>query len=161
MEKQTLKDSKMDYQSIFHCHTRGLHVFPCQRLEDSNGNVIFEECATPRMIRKTTYISDKDWQKSNRVWCYENCGTAPGHYKVFSIDVTYLSEENLREYFELRPLHLILHDLEQHPQTFGILESCTKNKKVCEILREYKTGKKILEENGLSVKVLDTETNYR
>ena len=160
MEKQALKDSKMDYQSIFHCYTRGMHIFPCQRLEDSNGNVIFEECATPRAVRRTTFMSDKDWYKSNRAWCYEKCGTVLGQHKTFSIDITYLSEENLQEYFEQRPLHLMLHDLEQHTETIGILESHADNKNVSEILREYKTGKKILEEKGVSVKELDMETDY-
>jgi hypothetical protein len=159
MEKEALKNSKMDYQSIFHCHTRGFFAFPCQRLVDSNGNVIFEECATPRRPQRTSFMRTKDWEKPNKLWCYENCGKVqlPGQHKEFSIDITYLSEEKLQEYFELRPLYLVLHDLEQHPETLGLLESHTENKIACEALREYKAGKKILEENGVSVEELVIE----
>ena len=160
MEKEVLKNSKMNYQAKFHCHTRGSFIFPCQRLTDSNSNVIFEECATPRKVRKTSFMPDKNWQKSNKAWCYEKCGTAPGQYKVFSIDTTYLTEKDLQEYFKLRPPHLIIHDLEQHPETLGILESHTENKIVCEVLRQYKAGKKELEEKGFSVEDLVIELEY-
>jgi len=162
MEKQALKDSSMGYQPRFHCHTRGYFAFPCQRAADSNGNVIFEECATPREVRKTSFMSNKDWQKSNKVWCYENCGKfqLPGHHKEFSIDITYLSsEEEFEDYFKLRPLNLMFHDLEQHPETLGILESHIKSEKVCEALRQYKTAKKTFEENGVRVEELEVELN--
>jgi hypothetical protein len=123
VKKQDLVNSEMAYPLKINYHTRGIQAIPCLEYRAPVTNeIIFEACkiSGPHNFEK----------------CLAKCGTVQGDYKPFSIDVSYLSEKQLKLYFDLRPQHLILHDLDQHPENIEILMK-QKHPKALDILEKY------------------------